>query len=309
LSHSKLNIWPLPSWLPPVIRDCVSRYAQAAQTAQFKEEAHNGKKTEIQLAGPLDAQVWHVEELRTRLQRLTTDPRMKSPWGLLNSMPFTESNSGAANGAAARDQFLTDYLTLALAWIAPPIQMLNRAAAPAQQRKALGKVAFHASKLRTLLDSPENLTAYTLWNNLDAAMAFLRASGKTATSEMLTTVERLKRIFVGRTFNIYSDWMPPRAFFACFPAQLDLLVFLADHAATDTQIRSSQAPKTFSAWYIQRLANYVWAHLEQPLDRVIAMTANVALLPPKEFTRQYVEQLMHRHPASHARPRKKNIKN
>ena len=235
---------------------------------------------------------------------------MRSPWKYLNSVEFAPLTQTGSGVQWSRDDFLRIYLSMALAWTAPPVQMLDGASRPSKRAKALKKAAMYASKLRELLGDPSNFGTYTLWNSLDAAMESLRVPGERQPQEVSTALAQLIWTFIGKTFNTYSPWILARPFFFCFPAQLDLLVFLASKVPdADSHPQRKRVPGAWNAWYIQRLASYVRSNLVQPLDHAIATTATVALEPKKKITRQYVEQLMKRYAGSRMSARNEKIQN
>ena len=297
-------VWPIPNWVPSAVRDFVTSCARAAEHAEFEEIQCNGGTLEIQKRGVMEAQIWHVDQLRDRLQRLTTDIKMRSVWNLLRSVPLNPPSDRVSAPEDRRNEVLRNFISLALAWIAPSSQQLSDTPAINKQQRSLKRVAIQASKLRELIGSPSDVSGYTLWNTLDGlAERFMPTEvqparpswpgGDNSIEAIWPDIRRLQHAFRGVR---WGGGPPPRLLRYLFP-MFDLqLKVLADPAWAESVAKLDppyKRPKArFQAWYIRRLAACIKSELTQPLHQAIATTTNTALEPKPKVTRQHVQKLL-----------------
>lgn len=297
-------VWSFPAWLPDAVRNFVISCAHAAEHAEFEKIQLDGGIREIQTRGAMEAQIWHVVQLRDRLQRLTTDTKMRSVWKHLSSVPLKPPSGRVSSLEERRKEVLRNFIGLTLAWMAPSRQQLADTLAPSKQRARLEQVANLARKLQGLIGPTSEAYGYTLWNTLDGLAERLMPIdvqpterswlyGDNSLEAIWPDIRDLQHAFQGTSWNGTAAPRLLRYLFPKFDLQLKVL---ADPAWAESVAKLDppyKRPKArFQAWYIQRLAAYIESELTQPLHQAIATTTNVALEPTPLITRQRVQKLL-----------------
>ena len=297
-------VWSFPAWLPDAVRNFVISCAHAAEHAEFEKIQLDGGIREIQTRGAMEAQIWHVVQLRDRLQRLTTDTKMRSVWKHLSSVPLKPPSGCVSSPEERRKEVLRHFISLALAWIAPSSQQLSDTPAINKQQRSLKRVALQASKLLELMRSPSDVSGYTPWNTLDSLAERLmpidvRPAGRSwpygdnSLEAIWPDIGDLQHVFQGTSWNGTAAPRSLRYLFPKFDLQLKVLadpVWAESVAKLNPPHKRSKA--RFRVWYIRRLAAYIEREFAQPLHQAIATTTNTALEPKPKVTRQHVQKLL-----------------